>query len=340
MASDIDAETFREMFTDYLGVESRALLDYHGRSIPCGQIRGGRVCDPYGVALGLATLPGGDQTDLHDALGAELFDIMHEAGYRAELEPRRLFTSLIPIAVLMAPGAPPGVVPDAVMDVALPPVGPTDRLGGRRHCSYRDTRAPALPRRRLLFDVKTIMAGGPTYRSARARDQQCGAVMEREHLVGPAYRRHAEQLDRAHSGPPAGRTPIADRLASFTEVRALVFGNYAEMSDDCFSLLEVAATAMARKRWALMGARTMDEARGYIIQRLRQRMGIVCAREFARYRIGRVAFCGVQRAALVQRMQRGMPGLGGGGARAHVWRADHFLADQAVAHRGDVAIGR
>ena len=112
------------------------------------------------------------------------------------------------------------------------------------------------------------------------------------------------------------------------------------MSDDCFSLLEVAATAMARKRWALMGARTMDEARGYIIQRLRQRMGIVCAREFARYRIGRVAFCGVQRAALAQRMQRGMPGLGGGGARAHVWRADHFLADQAVAHRGDVAIGR
>ena len=54
------------------------------------------MCDPYGVALGLATLPGGDQTDLHDALGAELFDIMHEAGYRAELEPRRLFTSLIP----------------------------------------------------------------------------------------------------------------------------------------------------------------------------------------------------------------------------------------------------
>ena len=38
-------------------------------------------------------------------------------------------------------------------------------------------------------------------------------------------------------------------------------------------------------------------------------------------------------------MQRGMPGLGGGGARAHVWRADHFLADQAVAHRGDVRVG-
>ena len=64
------------------------------------KLRGGRVCDPYGVALGLATLPGGDQTDVHDTLGAELLDIMHEAGYRAELEPRGLFTSLIPVAVL------------------------------------------------------------------------------------------------------------------------------------------------------------------------------------------------------------------------------------------------
>ena len=342
VADDIDAETFREMFTDYLGVESRGLLDYHGRSIPCGAIAGGRVCDPYGVALGLATLPGGDQTDLHDTLGAELLDIMHEAGYRAELEPRGLFTSLIPVAVLMADGAPPGVVPDAAMDVALPPVGSTARVRGRRHCSYGDARPAALPRRRLLFDVKTIMAGGPTYRSARARDQQCGAVMEREHhqvshQVGPAYRRHAEQLDRAYSA--AGRTPIADRLASFTEVRALVFGNYGELSCDCHALLELAATATARKRWGLMAARTMVEARGYIIQRLRQRMGIVCAREFARYRLRRVAYCGVQRAALVQRMQRGMPGLGGGGARAHVWRADHFLADQAVAHRGDVRVG-
>ena len=107
----------------------------------------------------------------------------------------------------------------------------------------------------------------------------------------------------------------------------------------CHALLELVATAMARKRWGLMGARTMVEARGYIIQRLRQRMGIVCAREFARYRLRRVAYCGVQRAALVQRMQRGMPGLGGGGPRAHVWRADHFLADQAVAHRGDVRVG-
>ena len=44
------------------------------------------------------------------------------------------------------------------------------------------------------------------------------------------YRRHAERLDANHSAP--GTTPIRDRLNSFTQVRALVFGNYGECSAD------------------------------------------------------------------------------------------------------------
>ena len=87
----------------------------------------GRVCDPHGFEISLATLPGDDDTECHDAIGRELFDITHAAGLRIELQPERIFTSLVPIATLLAAGRqprgrPPAIVPDAAIDIALPEV--------------------------------------------------------------------------------------------------------------------------------------------------------------------------------------------------------------------------
>ena len=61
-------------------------------------------CDAFGRQLGRATLPGGSWTDCHDALGGELFSIMHESGIAMELEPRSMFNTLIPTAALLARG--------------------------------------------------------------------------------------------------------------------------------------------------------------------------------------------------------------------------------------------
>ena len=94
---------------------------YVGRAIPCG--RAGSVpCNAYGRQLGRATLPGGSWTDCHDALGGELFSIMHKSGITMELEPRSIFNTLIPTAALLARGGRPAIVPDASSHVALPAV--------------------------------------------------------------------------------------------------------------------------------------------------------------------------------------------------------------------------
>ena len=73
--------------------------------------------------------------------------------------------------------------------------------------------------------MKTIHAGtNPTnhYYSARANEEQSGAVRDRESQVWPAYLRHARELDERYS--PAGTTPIEDRLCWHSETRGLIFG--------------------------------------------------------------------------------------------------------------------
>ena len=85
---------FPEVISTYLGRESPLVRTRAGCMIPCGQWRGprgaqtrGRICDPHGIELGLATLPGGSDTVCHDACSRELFDIVREAGLPIELQP-------------------------------------------------------------------------------------------------------------------------------------------------------------------------------------------------------------------------------------------------------------
>ena len=84
------------------------------------------VCDAYGHQVGLArrcrarrsrTLP-----ICHDAIAHELWRILmwRPACTIVDVEPRGIFTTLIPTPVLLQPGPAPGAVPaDAAIDVAL-----------------------------------------------------------------------------------------------------------------------------------------------------------------------------------------------------------------------------
>ena len=85
------------------------------------------------------------------------------------------------------------------------------------------------------------------------------------------------------------------------QVRAVVFGQYAECSADAHELLEIAARRLADVRWRSLGARSATEARGYFISRLRRSMSMLVAREMARHRLRRVTFIGVSHTALRQR---------------------------------------
>ena len=61
-------------------------------------------------------------------------------------------------------------------------------------------------------------------------------------------------------------------------------------------------------RWA--GARTQDEARGFIIGQLRRRIGLVASEAMASHRLGRVPWIGVPRHVVANR--RTLAGAGGG----------------------------
>ena len=53
-----------------------------------------------------------------------------------------------------------------------------------------------------------------------------------------------------------------------------------------------------------MGARSENEAYGFMIAQVRQRMGVVTARAMARLRLARTAYVGVPRALLTTRPPR------------------------------------
>jgi len=142
-------------------------------------------------------------------------------------------------------------------------------------------------------DFKTLYAGGSFYRTARARDDQSGAVATRAHRVHPAYVRAAGGLDTLFYAAPL--TPVLDRLNQFGKVRGLVFGNHGEASPDVHHFITAAARKRAGDTWSSYGARTEDEAYSYYVQGFRRDIGIAVAREFARYRLLRVPFIGVPR---------------------------------------------
>ena len=270
------------------------VADLAGRSIPCGRVRG-RVCDPHGFQIGLAILPGTDDTICHDAAGRELFNLLSEARLRIELQPSSIFNTVVPPAVLLSTRTPLAIVPDAAIDVALPAV--VTARGQRR--------GSALALRRLLFDVKTIHAGTEHYSSAHARDEQSGAVRHRERSVMTDYLSHARRLDRRYHPEVGAPGPIEQRLRSFTTVRGLVFGQYGEASADVHDLITTAADQLAQHRWQLAGARSATEMRSFLVSRSRRRIGVTVVQAMARHRLARVPYIGVPRDIVATRMQRG-----------------------------------
>ena len=135
---------------------------------------------------------------------------------------------------------------------------------------------------------------------------QSGAVRMRAHEVHGEYRSHAHRLDREHS--PAGTTPIYDRFVALGDTRGLAFGAYGEASGDAHHLISHAADVAARDVWQAYGARCESEVRGFLMQRLRRRVGVLLVRENARHRLRRLPVIGVPRVVLERRQQHGRLG--------------------------------
>ena len=196
------------------------------------------------------------------------------------------------------------IIPDASGTASMLPA-----LTGRGQ--RRSARQRKEIERVYLWDVKSIHGGGLIYQSVRARDDQSGAVAQRAHLVnggpgGGEYGAHAKALDdkinRINGTPNA--TAIASHLRTFTQVRGLAFGEYAEASEDVHALIKLAARALARKHWRSMGARDEKEARGWWTNDCRKRLGVAVTRAYARFRASRMTYIGMPRAVLNELKER------------------------------------
>ena len=207
----------------------------------------------------------------------------------------------------------PGAVPDAVLTI-----------GGRR----------------LLYDVKCVRLCPSRYWPTRAVASARGGMLEhRARAVVDDYRRGAEGLDArvadhfrvAGIPPPVGLPSAVDILASFPPVRGLVFGSAAcGGSREVGVLIEQMATSAAQREWRSIGARSLTEARGYLMCSIRRQVSFTAAVAHARLRLTRLELIGhsgrsagryasAAAVALVSptafEMARGGP-MGGGGGRA------------------------
>ena len=81
----------------------------------------------------------------------------------------------------------------------------------------------------------------------------------------------------------------------YGEVRGLAYGGYGEGSTDVHSLMDAAATHLARTTWRWAGVRTLEEMRNTLITRYRRRVGVRVVKAFAAYRLERVPFIGMPR---------------------------------------------
>lgn len=269
----------------YFGVESPLLRVCMGSPIP-DSIRP-RICDAYGIQLGLAMLPGGGFTDQHDTILDRILKTATEMSLATDREPRAMFASVIPAAVLAPSGDKRlGIIPD--FDARGIPGQVRGAVGSAA---------------RRFFDVKTLHRATKYYGQVAARFVRAHAVQARAVAVPVEYAAAARRLDETHHGisREAVRVgelapgPIVRTLRALPTVIGLVFGSSGEASDSVHDLISIMATRGAQLSWRSMGARTPAEARGFLVARIRRDWGITAVRAHAQLLISRRQYVGLSR---------------------------------------------
>ena len=239
-----------------------------------------------------------------------------EAGVHVDVEPRGIFTTLIPTQVLLQPGSTPGAVPDAAIDVAMAaPATARNATAGSR-----------LPMQRWLFDVKTIFGGNGLYQCPRARDDSRAAPWRSE-PTGAQGNTSRRRERRTGSTARRAPTPSSTGCARSARRAGLPSARTARPRPTCTRCSRWRPTGWRRGSGATWGrARRRRRARsssprcagGWA-------SSSAASSQIARHRIRRVPYIGVPRAVVERRMLRGQL-IGGPQARVplYVPYADFF----------------
>jgi hypothetical protein len=263
-----------------------------GRPIPSTGSRHIRLCDAHGHNIGLAVLRGRSHADCHDAIAVRVLGDVLRAGIQGNTEARSLFANVIhPPVPRDADAAGQNtnargrqahhrIISNAVLRVVL-------RLTGANDTPATRARTPSSL---TLVDVKTIHAGGPSYRATRLRSGRCGAVQHCAKAVDPEHRLKARKLDelpetRQHNG--GSMSAVAGTLYALGKVRGLVFGQYGEASEDVHALLRAAVKAAALSDGRQQGAHPGVAPRlaALFSSQLRRAWRVAVVREMARNRL-------------------------------------------------------
>ena len=164
-----------------------------------------------------------------------------------------------------------------------------------------------------------------------------GMLEHRANTVHSEYAAAAAALDartaawyaRSGTAPPADAPTAVDILASFPPVRGLVFGSTAcGGSREVGVLIGQAADSAAQRQWRSLGARTMRDARAFMVATMRHQVGFAAAVAHARLRLSRLEIVGHSggtagryasaTAAFISptAFEQSRGALGGGGGRA------------------------
>jgi len=115
-----------------------------------------------------------------------------------------------------------------------------------------------------------------------------GVVEKRAGTINSEYQRKAQKADKDW-GPGGGWDrdaqgpgPVEQRLAQFGQVRALIVGPRGEVSKDMAWLFTQMAKVGAERKWRIMGARSIPEARAVLKRRITRMVGNFAIRAAAR----------------------------------------------------------
>ena len=95
--NELAGPEFGENFTDYMGLESQACRHLSGQLIPSKPAS--RVCDAYGLQLGLACLPDRAHLEMHDGIAGHMFETVLQAGITGTVEPANISSHVLPLSV-------------------------------------------------------------------------------------------------------------------------------------------------------------------------------------------------------------------------------------------------
>ena len=258
---------FAEVTARYFGLPSPACAPFVGTRIP--GLRD--TVDAFGVRLLAANMRGDGWRLQHDCLKWRIVEDAKEMGVRLQCEVLGVFASSLSAFARESLASLPlrqrqGIVPDFL--ASLEP-------------------SPGVPAEDTLLELKTLHCAPSTYVFSWTR--RCEAVLRRADRIPAEYVRKARKLDQRFCGTVTGETgPVERKLASFGEVRGLVFGSWGEASPYVEELLSAFVASGSVRHWRAMRAQSPEEVRGALAWLLRRRWGFTALRESARLLLDRV----------------------------------------------------